>query len=342
MLTRRPNKAANQPEALALSILFLPIEALELSPNNSRTHSQQQVQQLAASIREFKFNVPVLVDSHRRVLAGHGRLLAAKSLGMKTVPTISLEHLSEAQASAFMIADNKLTENSSWDKKLLGEQLKILSEAEIDFSLDALGFEMGEIDLLIEGLNSSSVKREDATADALPQGENISQVTRADDLWILGRNRILCGNSLLQSSYATLMDKRHADMVFTDPPIEGAGNGAGAVQHGNLQMSANREFNDFLAAVFALMVQHSKPGSLHYVFMDWRLIREMLSASQHIYSELINLCIWTKDNGSMGSVYRNQHELVCSSLRMVLRLNPRMYSRPSAGAIAEMFGAIQE
>jgi DNA modification methylase len=313
--TETLTERARQPK---LEIQIVPIDRLKPDPCNPRIHSDKQVQQLAASIRNFGFLNPVLINKGNHVIAGHGRLLAARFLGMTEVPACLAEHLSDEQCRAFMIADNKLTENSSWDKKLLGEQLKILSEAEIDFSLDTLGFEMGEIDLLLEDLNSSSDEREDDTVDALPQGENVSKITRADDLWILGRNRILCGNSLLQSSYAKLMDKRYAAMVFTDPPynvpIEGPGTSPGTVRHRNLQMSAGemaeREFNDFLTAAFALMVQHSKPGSLHYVFMDWHHIREMLSASRHIYSELINLCIWIKDNGSMGSVFRNQYELV--------------------------------
>jgi DNA modification methylase len=292
------------------------IDDLKLDPRNPRVHSQKQVQELAQSIRTFGFLTPILINQNKQVIAGHGRLLAAKFLGMSEVPASQAEHLTDKQCVAYMIADNKLTENSTWDKQLLGEQLRILSEAEIDFSLDTLGFETGEIDLLIEGLDPSSDDGD--AADALPQDKNLPQVTCPGDLWILGQNRIFCGNSLSQTSYAKLMDRRRAAIVFTDPPynvrIDGHATGLGAIRHRNFRMAAGEmtegEFTDFLAQAFTLMAQYSEAGSLHYVFMDWRHIREVLSASRHIYSELKNLCIWVKDNGGMGSLYRSQHELV--------------------------------
>ncbi|MDO8432460.1 MAG: ParB/Srx family N-terminal domain-containing protein [Candidatus Binatus sp.] len=137
-----------------ISIVYQPITALQLDPRNPRAHSPKQVRQIARSIEAFGFNVPVLIDGNRKVIAGHGRVLACKLMGWSEVPTISLEHLSEAQARAFMIADNRLTENSVWDDQLLAEQLKELSVLDLDFNLEATGFEMGEIDLRIEGLTS--------------------------------------------------------------------------------------------------------------------------------------------------------------------------------------------
>ena len=125
---------------------------MRLNPDNPRVHSSRQIRQIACSIETFGFIVPVLVDAHGNVMAGHGRVLAARLLGRTEVPIISVDHLSEAQTRAFMIADNKLTENSTWDDRLLGEQLKVLAQLELDFSLEVTGFEMGEIDLRIEGL----------------------------------------------------------------------------------------------------------------------------------------------------------------------------------------------
>jgi ParB-like chromosome segregation protein Spo0J len=132
-------------QPLSLAIQDCHVDSLHPDPLNPRQHNDKQVHQIANSIRIFGFNVPVLVDLHRNVIAGHGRLLAAKLLGMTEVPTICLDHLSPHQLRAFMIADNKLSENSSWDDVLLAEQLKTLSEAELDFSLETIGFEMGEI-----------------------------------------------------------------------------------------------------------------------------------------------------------------------------------------------------
>jgi hypothetical protein len=142
------------------------------------------VRQIARSIESFGFNVPVLVDGQLKVIAGHGRVMACQLLGWREVPTICLDHLNEAQAKAFMIADNRLTENSEWDARLLAEQLKELSTMELDFSLEATGFEMGEIDLHIEGLTPEPER--DDPADMLPEVQTGPAVTRPGDVWLLG------------------------------------------------------------------------------------------------------------------------------------------------------------
>jgi len=300
-----------------LEIRFVPIERLKPDPRNPRIHSEKQIRQLAESISTFGFISPVLVDRQYRLISGHGRVLAAKLARQSEVPTVLVEHLTDEQRLAFMIADNKLTEASSWDKKLLGEQLKVLSEAEIDFSLETIGFEMGEIDVLIE---SSTLSGEAACdpGDDLPDADTLPQITCPGDVWVLGRNRVFCGNSLCRNSYSTLMGEHRASIVVADPPynvrIDGHATGLGAIRHRNFRMATGEmtegEFTDFLAQAFTLMTQYCEAGSLHYVFMDWRHVRELLSASRHIYSELKNLCVWVKDNGGMGSLYRSQHELV--------------------------------
>jgi len=135
-----------------LAVRYEPIVALKLDPQNPRLHSRKQVRQIAKSIASFGFNVPVLIDAQQSVIAGHGRILAAKELGWTEVPVIALEHLDAAQQRAFAIADNRLTENSSWDGRLLAEQLKELSILDLSFDLEATGFDMGEIDFRIESL----------------------------------------------------------------------------------------------------------------------------------------------------------------------------------------------
>ncbi len=230
--------------------------------------------------------------------------------------TIRVEHLTEAQVKAFAIADNKLTENSTWNETLLGQQLKTLAEVELDFSLEATGFEMGEIDVIIEGLEPANDGEADS-ADSLPDSSNVD-VTDLGDLWELGKHRVLCGNALDVEAYSKLMGKRQADVVFTDPPynvpIDGHASGLGKKRHGNFAMAAGEmsqgEFTDFLAKVFSEVVANSVDGSLHYVFMDWRHAKEILTAGNEAYSELKALCVWVKDNGGMGSLYRSQHELV--------------------------------
>src|ERR1019366_5456134 len=152
---KRQMKATEIPGG-RIEVTYLPIGQLGLNPRNPRSHSARQIRQIARSIEAFGFNVPVLIDSKREVIAGHGRVMACKLLGRTEVPTIRLEHLSDAQAKAFLVADNRLTDNSVWDDRLLAEQLKELSVLDLDFSLEATGFEMGEIDLRIEGLNYPS------------------------------------------------------------------------------------------------------------------------------------------------------------------------------------------
>lgn len=182
----------------ALSITYTTTDSLNPNAHNPRVHTKKQVGQIARSIQSFGFNVPLLVDEHSSVIAGHGRLLAAKQLGWQKVPVIRLDHLTKAQQSAFLIADNRLTENSSWDDRLLGEQLKTLSEMDLTFELSATGFEVPEIDLLIGGLD---VAPEADADDQVPAGTGPA-VTRAGDFWQLGRHRVLCGDALCAASHA--------------------------------------------------------------------------------------------------------------------------------------------
>jgi DNA modification methylase len=305
------------PTPARLTINYRPIHRLRLNPDNPRLHTEKQVKQIARSVQTFGFNVPVLVDGNLQVVAGHGRLQAARFLGMVEVPTVSLEHLTDAQAKAFTIADNRLTENSIWDDRLLAEQLKSLSEVELDFSLDVTGFEIAEVDLLIEGLTSPPGSQSDP-ADVLPETKTMVQVSCPGDLWILGRNRMYCGDARCPGSYKILMEDRRASAVFSDPPynvpIDGHAVGLGAIHHRNFAMAAGEmsppEFTDFLTSVCQQLAAHSQDGSIHFLCMDWRHMGELLAAGRQVYDELKNLCVWAKNNAGMGSLYRSQHELV--------------------------------
>jgi DNA modification methylase len=301
-----------------LEVSYVPISALRCNPCNARIHTEKQVQQIAHSISALGFNVPILVDQTCNILAGHGRYLASKLLGLTVVPAIVVDHLSAAQAKAFMIADNKLTENAAWNNRLLAEQLKILAEVELDFDLTQVtGFEVGEIDCLIEGLSPFSIGKEDP-ADAIPETSLAVPITCLGDLWLLGQHRIYCGSSLNVQSYSALMDGSRAAMVFTDPPfnvpISGHATGLGAIQHSNFTMASGEmsegQFTDFLTRACNLMASHTSEGSIHFVCMDWRHVGELQVAGKAVYSELKNICVWIKDNGGMGSLYRSQHELV--------------------------------
>lgn len=297
-----------------LSIVHRPIATLTLDPKNPRQHSRKQIRQIAASIEAFGFNVPVLVDQDLKVIAGHGRILACQHLGWAEVPTIQLDHLTPAQARAFMIADNRLTEIAQWDDRLLAEQLKELSALELDFSLEVTGFEMGEIDLRIGSMDEV---QEPDEADTVPEPTGPA-ISRPGDLWLLGTHRLICGNALEPSTYETLMAGTAADLIFTDPPynvpIKGHVSGLGATVHREFAMAAGEmdeaAFTGFLTTSCRLFAQHSRPGSVHFLCMDWRHLRELLAAGHAVYGQPLNLCVWVKDNGGMGSLYRSQHELV--------------------------------
>ena len=265
---------------------------------------------------EFGFLVPILIDASGKVIAGHGRLLAARQLGWREVPTIQLHHLSEAQARAFMIADNRLTEISEWDDALLATQLRELAALDLDFSLEVTGFDIGEIDLRIE--QSSLTDDDDDRANQIPELSGDSPVTQIGDVWTLNEHRVLCASALERNSYTTLMGKDRAEMVFIDPPynvaIDGNVSGLGATRHREFAMASGEmskeEFQQFLTKVFFLLAKHSTRHSLHFVCMDWRHTGEVVAAGQDIYNELVNCCVWVKDNAGMGSFYRSQHEFV--------------------------------
>jgi len=303
-----------QSSTARLEVMYLRTTSLKPDPRNPRVHTDKQVRQIAQSIESFGFNVPLLIDEQQQVIAGHGRLMAARKIGWDTVPTIKLSHLTESQRIAFLIADNRLTENSTWDERMLGEQLKILSELELDFDLEAIGFEVPQIDLLIDGLNAVPEADPD---DRLPEATG-SPVTVCGDLWQLGKHRVLCGNSLDTESYVRLLEGTKADLVITDPPynvvIDGHATGNGSIHHREFAMASGEmsstEFTNFLRLAMIAARNHSASGSLAYYFMDWRHMKEILSAGQEVYSEFLNLCVWAKSNGGMGSFYRSAHELV--------------------------------
>jgi DNA modification methylase len=225
-----------------------------------------------------------------------------------------LGHLTEAQQSAFLIADNRLTENSSWDDRLLGEQLKTLAEMDLTFDLEATGFEVPEIDLLIDGLGIVA----DTDADDQVPAVTGPRVTRAGDLWQLGKHRVHCGDALRAENHAQLMAGAKANLVITDPPynvvIDGHASGLGRVKHREFGMASGEmsrpEFTDFLRSAMVAARESSLVGSLAYWFMDWRHMDEILGAGTAAYSDLLNLCVWTKTNAGMGSFYRSAHELI--------------------------------
>lgn len=299
-----------------ITIIDWPIADLIPYPRNPRTHSKKQIRQIAQSIETFGFTNPILMDGDGCILAGHGRVEAARLLELATVPTIRLEDMSEAQKRAYVITDNKLAENAGWDADLLAIELQALTEIDLGFDITLTGFEMGEIDVLIAGLNDADDEDEADPLQVIDRA--MPAVSQLGDLWHLGRHTLLCGDALKQDSYAALLGDDRAEMVFTDSPynvpIAGHVSGLGKIKHDNFAMACGEmsesEFTGFLRTAFGHMADFSIDGSLHYLCMDWRHAYELLNAGRDVYSELKNLCVWNKTNGGMGSLYRSKHELV--------------------------------
>ena len=294
-----------------LQVRNIAIAALKPRPTNPRTHSKKQLKQIADSIREFGFVNPVLIDGEGRIIAGHGRVEAAKLVGMTEAPTVRVDHLTEAQIRAYVIADNKLALNAGWDDGLLRIELKELSY-NLGFDVTLTGFETAELDQLLIG---AEVDEDDEVEEP---DHSRPAISRMGDLWLIGRHRVLCADATKRESYARLLGGQRAQLVFTDPPynvpIKGHVSGLGKVQHEEFAMASGEmsraQFTEFLRAIFVNLADHSTDGSVHYICMDWRHMGEVTTAAEGAYSELLNLCVWSKTNGGMGSLYRSQHELV--------------------------------
>jgi DNA modification methylase len=294
------------------------MEAARLCPfgRNARTHSKKQIRQLADSIRAFGFTNPVLIDDGGTILAGHGRVEAAKLLGMTSIPCVRLSNMTPAQKRAYVLADNRLALNAGWDEELLTIELQELLACDLEFDIEITGFSIAEIDGLVESLTPE--EQGDPADDQLPALSEGTPVSRLGDLWVLGNHKLYCGDSRDPKSFEALLGSEKAQMVFTDPPynleIEGNVSGLGRVKHREFAMASGEmssaEFAQFLQAAFRLLAAFSIEGSIHFVCMDWRHLSEILAAGSGAYTELKNLCVWVKDNGGMGSFYRSRHELI--------------------------------
>lgn len=291
------------------------IDALRPYARNSRTHSKAQLRQIASSIERFGFTNPVLVSDDGEIIAGHGRVEAARSLGWKTVPTIALSHLSETERRAYVIADNKLALNAGWDKEILAIELQSL--VDLEFEVELTGFSLAEIDLSLDGASEADPASSDSPDDRVPDAAGPS-VSRKGDIWSLGRHRLLCGDTRSAAQLDQLMDGRRADLVFTDPPynvaIDGNVCGLGSVKHREFAFASGEmnksQFTQFLASTLSNLSRVMRDGAIAFVCMDWRHMGELLAAGESAFTELKNLVVWNKTNGGMGAFYRSKHELV--------------------------------
>ncbi|MGJ5621382.1 site-specific DNA-methyltransferase [Sulfitobacter sp. MF3-043] len=298
-----------------LTISYRPVSEVAVNRRNARTHDKRQLKQIKDSIEAFGFTNPLLIDEAAVLIAGHARLSAAKALGLGSVPVIVLAHLDDARKRALMLADNKIALNAGWDMDLLANELADLSSMDLEFNLELTGFEVADIDIIID---SASDRSSNEVELAPVPDENTPVVTRRGDLWHLGKHRVLCGDARSPDDFALLVEQQKADVVFTDPPynvpIAGHVSGKGRARHREFHEASGEMtrsgFTAFLDEVLANTSQSCRNGSISFVCMDWRHMGELLEAGQRSFDAYLNLCVWAKTNGGMGSLYRSQHELV--------------------------------
>lgn len=302
-----------------LEVLYKNPNNLIPNPHNARTHEGKQVHQIAKSINKLGNNNPVLVDKKDVIIAGHGRVEAAKLLGLESVPTICLEHLTKEQVRAYILADNKLALEAGWDNKILKNELDYLMHLDLDLDFDATitGFDVAEIDLIINQEEIEDIKKEKLDPhDELPEESEIEKRVKVGDIWQLGKHKLYCGNSLEEDSYRILMRNELAGIVFCDAPynVRVKGNVSTKKNAEEFAMASGEmnkvEFTEFLRKAISLQAKYSIDGSIHFQCMDWRHMQEMLDAGLSVYRELKNLCVWDKKSAGMGSMYRSQQELV--------------------------------
>ena len=292
---------------------YIALDDLVPHDRNARTHSKKQLKLIADSITRFGFTNPVLVDAHNSVVAGHGRIEAARLLGMARVPVLRFEHMTEVEKRAYVITDNRLAELAGWDNNLLALEMEAIVELDHEFELALTGFDPAEVEALLNSLGEESPEEEPAEID-----EKAPVVSRVGDIWKLGDHVITCGDATDPEVFRSLLGEEKAQMVFTDPPynvpVNGHICGLGSVKHDEFVMAAGEmseeEFTRFLTDITANLAAFSCNGSIHYICMDWRHMGELLAAGCASYAELKNLVVWNKDNGGMGAFYRSKHELV--------------------------------
>ena len=251
-----------KPTRVKLEIVDLPPEQITPDPLNPRQHRKRHVRQIAKSFEAFGFNAPILIDENRQIVAGHGRHAAAVYLGLPTVPTICLGHLNVQQRRAYLVADNRLGDLSKWDGKALAGIMLELAEADLSFDVEAAGFSVGEIDLMVAEQEDDEAAKDEVIPDPGPV------VSRAGDVWELGEHVIICGSALEASSYTAVLGNDLADLVFTDPPynvpINGHVSGLGKVKHAEFEQASGEmseaEFIAFLTSSTSLSSRFSRDG----------------------------------------------------------------------------------
>jgi DNA modification methylase len=279
----------------AKKIEMVLVDTLIPYAKNARTHSDEQVAQIAGSIKEFGFNNPVLVDKDNSVIAGHGRLMAARKLGYKEVPVVKLEHLTESQRKAYILADNRIALNSGWDTSMLSLELQELKD---DIDLSLLGFDADELDAMLNPIEETEGLTDEDSVPDVP----VEPKTKLGDIYILGNHRLMCGDSTSIDAVEKLMDGNHVDLVFTDPPYNVAFNGRSG-KHDVIKNDdlPEAEFNTFIDEV-CNTIKAVDPKA-YYIWCNWNFYGVLQGKLDY------KTCIvWAKNVFGMGNGYRHQHE----------------------------------
>ena len=292
------------PQVKDLEVAYLPTGGLIPYARNSRTHNDAQVAQIAASIKEFGFTNPVLIDEEGGIIAGHGRVMAATKLGLATVPTITLSGLTDAQRRAYVIADNRLALNAGWDTDMLAVELDELRDMEFDLSL--LGFEPEDLNDLI-GTDKLGPEPGLTDPDAAPEPPE-QPVTQTGDVWVMGKHRVMCGDSTSIDAVDVLMDGSKADVLFTDPPyginFKPPRGTHDIILNDNLE---GAEFDDFLDGVFGAALATMKPDTYAFVWTGWSKIGAFERSLQKFF-KIQAMHIWVKNNFGIGYYSHPKHE----------------------------------
>ncbi len=289
-----------------LQIYYRPIDSLIPYARNAKQHSDAQVAQIAASIREFGWGAPILVDGQNNVIAGHGRLLAARKLGMTDIPVVPLEHLTDTQRRALILADNKIGENASWEDELLGIELAELKEAGFDLGLT--GFSPEEWEALIAGENATDGLTED---DAVPEVTE-TPISRTGDVWLLGEHKLLCGDATKSEDFQTLLGDELVDMTFTDPPYNvNYANTAKDKMRGTNRPILNDNLGDGFGAFLVAACQNilTVTKGAVYIAMSSSELDTLQSAFRTAGGKWSTFIIWAKNTFTLGRAdYQRQYE----------------------------------
>lgn len=292
------------------------IDLLKPYPGNARTHSEKQLAIIGRSLETFGWMNPILAEQDGTIIAGHGRWMAAKSLGLAQVPVIRTAHLTPAAVRAYRLTDNRTAELSGWDEDILRIELQHLSDIELDFNIETIGWDHADLDIILDSAKPEEEQGDPADGDVRPP-EDVA-ISRLGDLWLPGEHRLLCGSALEAESFALLMDGKQAAMAFVDAPynckIDGHVSGLGNTKHREFAMASgnlsDEEFRGFLADNARLLSASCSEGAIIMMCMDWRQLLPLHLAIRDAGLWVINMAVWAKTNSGMGSLLRSQHELV--------------------------------